>query len=157
MSGLGARRLLALAGAALAAPALLPAAPPVQRASPAQVSYLLHCMGCHVADGSGAPGKVPSLRESLPVLAGSSAGRRYLVQVPGASQSPLSDSELAQVLNWMVRTLGATPVPAGFTDFTAAEVALYRKSPLLDVRATRARLLAARPPPDAERRARTGR
>lgn len=104
-------------------------------------------MGCHVADGSGAAGKVPSLRESLPILAGSSAGRRYLVEVPGASQSPLTDLELAQVLNWMVRSLGAAPVPAAFADFTAAEVARYRKSRLVEVRETRARLLAGHPQP----------
>ena len=83
------------------------------------------------------------MRDSLPVLSRSSAGRRYLVQVPGAAQSPLSDLELAQVLSWMVRNLSARAVPADFTDFTAAEVAEYRRSPLVNVRETRARLLAA--------------
>ena len=71
----------------------------------------------------------------------SSAGRRYLVQVPGSSQSPLSDLELAQVLSWMVRNLSAATVPPDFTDFTAAEVARYRGSPLVNVSETRARLL----------------
>jgi hypothetical protein len=104
---------------------------------------MLNCMGCHLADGSGAAGKVPSVRDSLGILARSSAGRRYLVQVPGASQSPLSDLELAQLLSWMVRNLSAQPVPADFTDFTAAEVAGYRRFPLIDVRDTRARLLQA--------------
>jgi hypothetical protein len=99
-------------------------------------------MGCHLPDGSGAAGKVPSVRESLPVLAATSAGRRYLVQVPGAAQSPLSDLELAQVLSWMVRNLGARPAPPGFADFSAAEVAGYRGTPLDDVRGTRRRLLA---------------
>lgn len=104
---------------------------------------MLHCMGCHVADGSGSPGKVPSVRESLPVLAASAAGRRFLVQVPGAAQSPLSDLELAQVLSWMIRNLSDRPVPSDFQDFSAGEVARLRKTPLVDVPGTRAQLLSA--------------
>jgi hypothetical protein len=104
---------------------------------------MLNCMGCHLADGSGAGGKVPSMRDSLARLSLSAAGRRYLVQVPGAAESPLSDLELAQLLSWMVRNLSAGPVPREFADFTAAEVARYRPEPLVGVRATRARLLAA--------------
>ena len=110
---------------------------------PVQSNYMLNCMGCHLRDGSGVAGKVPSVRESLLALSGSAAGRRYLVQVPGASQSPLSDLELAQVLTWMARNLSAQTVPPDFTDFTAAEVAAYRRSPLVNVRQTRARLVEA--------------
>src|SRR2546430_10618191 len=82
-------------------------------------------------------------RDSLVTLSSSAAGRRFLLQVPGASQSPLTDLELAQVLNWMVRNLSAPAVPADFMDFTAAEVASYRRPPLVKVRETRARLLEA--------------
>ena len=121
------------------------AAQPVVLTPPVEANYMLNCMGCHLADGSGAAGKVPSVRESLVILSGSSTGRRYLVQVPGASQSALSDLELAQVLSWMVRNLSTQTVPSDFTDFTAAEVAGYRRSPLVNVRETRARLLAAAP------------
>lgn len=116
---------------------------PTELTPPAQAHYMLNCMGCHLSDGSGAPGRVPSLRHSLVLLSLSAAGRRYLVQVPGASQSALSDAELAQVLNWMVRTLSAQPLPPGLTDFTAAEVARYRTTPLVNVNATRTRLLNA--------------
>jgi hypothetical protein len=108
-----------------------------------QANYMLRCMGCHVADGSGSPGRVPSVRESLPVLSASAAGRAFLVQVPGAAQSPLSDLELAQVLNWMIRNLSDRPVSSDFRDFSAEEVARFRKTPLVDVRGTRAQLLAA--------------
>lgn len=131
-----------VAAAALAFLTLPGAAQPAPPAPAGEINYKLYCMGCHVADGSGAPGKVPSLRESLPILAASEAGRRYLIEVPGAAQSPLSDRELAQVLNWMIRTLCAAAVPENFADFTATEVGIYRKSPLVDVRGTRARLLA---------------
>jgi len=126
------------------AAALLVALAPAAAAAtePAQANYMLHCMGCHVSDGSGAAGKVPSVRDSLPRLVASAAGRRFLVQVPGASQSTLTDAELAAVLNWMVRTLSAAPVPAAFRDYSAAEVASYRHAPLVDVSGTRARLLS---------------
>jgi hypothetical protein len=119
------------------------AAQPVVLTPAVQANYMLNCMGCHLADGSGATGKVPSVRDSMVVLSRSSAGRRYLVQVPGASQSPLSDLELAQVLSWMVRNLSSRAVPPDFMDFTAAEVAGYRRTPLVNVRETRAQLLAA--------------
>ena len=128
--------MLAMFGAGVATPA------PVTLTPPVQANYMLNCMGCHLADGSGAAGKVPSVRESMAVLSRSSAGRRYLVQVPGSSLSPLSDLELAQVLSWMVRNLSARAVPPDFTDFTAVEVASYRRSPLINVRETRAQLLA---------------
>jgi hypothetical protein len=133
----------ALAGACIATQLWATQPPPrVLPTPPAQASYMLNCMGCHIADGSGAPGKVPSLRDSLMPLAMSPAGRRYLVQVPGVAQSVLSDGEVAQLLGWMVRNLSARAVPANFADFTAAEVAGYRRSPLVNVRATRVRLLA---------------
>ena len=128
------RAILALAAVAHAG--ALAAADP-------QANYMLHCMGCHVADGSGSPGRVPSVRQSLPVLSASAAGRRFLVQVPGAAQSPLSDLELAQVLSWMIRNLSDWRVSSDFRDFSAEEVARYRKTPLVDVRGTRAQLLAA--------------
>lgn len=124
-------------------PALSPAAPPAGLTPVPQANYMLNCMGCHIADGSGAAGKVPSVRDSLLPLATNPAGRRYLVQVPGSAQSRLSNLELAQVLNWMARNLSAQPLPAGFEDFTAQEVERYRKTPLVDVSAARARLLGA--------------
>ena len=142
--------VMAVAGACLAIELsaaeptrMTPAAEPFRATPAAEADYMLNCMGCHLADGSGAEGKVPSMRESLARLFASAAGRRYLVEVPGASQSALSDLELARVLNWMVRHLSARPVPRDFAGFTAAEVARYRRFTLVDVRATRARLLGA--------------
>ena len=108
-----------------------------------QANYMLRCMGCHAADGSGSPGRVPSVRESLPALSASDAGRRFLVQVPGAAQSPLSDLELARVLSWMIRNLSDRAVSKDFRDFSAEEVARYRRTPLVDVPGTRAQLLRA--------------
>jgi hypothetical protein len=106
-----------------------------------QINYMLQCMGCHTPDGSGEPGRVPSLRSTLAPFAASAAGRRYIVQVPGASQSKLSDAELAQLLNWMIENLSSAK-PAGFTHFTAAEVSSYRRTPLVAVQAAREKLLS---------------
>ena len=104
-----------------------------------QMNYTLQCMGCHTPDGSGVPDRVPSMRETLVPLAAKQDGRRYLVQVPGAAQSTLSDAELAHLLNWMIDSLSATR--GTFVPFTASEVSQYRRHSLLDVRGTRERLL----------------
>jgi cytochrome c553 len=105
-----------------------------------RINYMLQCMGCHTPDGSGEPGRVPSLKETLAPFAKSAEGRRFLVQVPGASQSTLSDADLAQLLNWMIEDLSVTK-PASFKHFTAAEVASYRGTPLVNVQAARQHLL----------------
>src|SRR5262249_2205184 len=104
--------VLVMSGSAIALQVL--AAEPVALTPPVQANYMLNCMGCHLADGSGATGKVPSVRDSMLTLARSTAGRRYLVQVPGAALSPLTDLELAQVLSWMVRNLSARTIPSDF-------------------------------------------
>ena len=105
-----------------------------------QTNYMLQCMGCHTPDGSGEPGRVPNIRETLVPFALSPAGRRFLIQVPGASQSTLNDAELAALLNWMIQNLSITK-PAHFTCFTQAEVASFRRTPLVDVQGTRRQLL----------------
>jgi mono/diheme cytochrome c family protein len=105
-----------------------------------RINYMLQCMGCHTPDGSGEPGRVPSIKETLVPFAAAPSGRRFLVQVPGVSQSTLSDAELAELLNWMIQTLGNTR-PAHFKPFTAAEVSGYRRTPLVGVKAARAALI----------------
>jgi len=111
------------------------------RAYEPAVNYMLQCMGCHTPDGSGEPGRVPSLRDTVLPFARLPAGRRYIVQVPGTAQSTLSDAELAALINWMIVELGHA-TPQGFAPFMAAEVAQYRRTPLTDVRSERERLLA---------------
>jgi len=102
-------------------------------------------MGCHTPDGRGEPGRVPSVRDTLVPLASKPAGRRFLIQVPGSAQSRLSDSDLAEVLNWMVDNLSAVPSKRPVQKFTAAEVAAYRHQPLVAVKAERRRLIAGEP------------
>jgi hypothetical protein len=105
------------------------------------VNYMLQCMGCHTPDGSGAAGRVPSIRPTLLPFSAVAAGRQFLVQVPGASQSTLSNAELAELLNWMIENLSNEPRGVIFKRFTDAEVASYRRKPLVEVGATRERLV----------------
>ena len=125
---------------ACAAAALLALAPAAAAASP-EFDYLLHCQGCHLADGGGSPGSVPDLRDSVGRFLRVPDGRAYLVRVPGSASSELDDAALAGVLNWMVRRFGPAEVAAAFTPYAADEVARHRAEPLLDVGGTRQELL----------------
>ena len=107
------------------------------------VNYQLRCMGCHLADGSGQPGRVPSIRRSLVLFSASAAGRDYVVRVPGVAQSPLSDEDTAALLNWMAKNLSDLKLPPSFADYSAAEIHGLRDRPLVQVGALRARLLKA--------------
>jgi hypothetical protein len=109
-------------------------------ASPPRQDYLLHCMGCHRGDGSGAPGRVPTLSGVARFLR-VPGGRAYLVQVPGTAQAPLDDAAVAALLEWMLRTFDPDGLPADHVPYTAEEVARYRALPLLDADSTRRALL----------------
>jgi hypothetical protein len=110
-----------------------------------ETNYRLYCMGCHVEDGSGLEGKVPSMRGTLVPLSARPDGRRFLVQVPGVAQSPLTNAEVAALLNWMISNLADKPATNEVAAFTEQEVARYRADRLLNVRATRAKLLSDAP------------
>jgi len=109
------------------------------------LDYTLECAGCHRADGSGTPGSVPALRDSVARFLAVPGGRDYLARVPGVAQAPLDDAALASVLNWMLEHFDRAHVPAVFTPYSAEEIGRLRKQPLLDVEAERQRLLAAMP------------
>jgi hypothetical protein len=108
-----------------------------------RVNYQLRCMGCHLADGSGQPGRVPSIRRSLLLFSVSPEGRDYIIRVPGVAQSPLSDEDTAGLLNWMARNLSDLAVPGGFADYSAVEIHRLRDRPLSQVSAIRTRLWKA--------------
>jgi mono/diheme cytochrome c family protein len=105
--------------------------------------YILHCQGCHRADGSGVPERVPSFRNQLARFVQVPQGREYLLRVPGTSQSELSDARVATLLNWMLHEFSPEQVPPTFVPFTAQEVARGRRPPLTDVDATRRALVDA--------------
>jgi hypothetical protein len=109
--------------------------------NPPHIDYMLHCQGCHAADGSGFPGTVPRMSGEVGKFLRVPGGREYLVQVPGVAQSMLDDAALARVLNWMVREFDPAHTPADLTPYTAGEVAGLRAHKLVDVTPMRTRLL----------------
>ena len=100
-------------------------------ASP-RINYLLYCSGCHRVNGEGKPPNVPTLREELGNMVGVEEMRSYLVRIPGASQAPINDSELAEVINWVLQEFNADTLPAGFEKYTGEEVSEARKHVLAD-------------------------
>ena len=111
----------------------------------AQSNYMLNCQGCHLADGSGLPGSVPSMRDFVGSFLAVPGGRDFLVQVPGSSNSPLSDAELAELLNWILTTMSAEQLGSDFQYYTAGEVQEMRRHVLLDVAEVRSGLVAQMP------------
>ncbi len=116
----------------------------------AHLDYMLHCQGCHMADGSGLEGTVPSLRDQVGLFLATPEGRAYLVQVPGASQALIDDAALARLTNWMVRQFDPENTK-DFEPYAAAEVGRLRRNPVTNPVAARRRIVAElpRPPQDA--------
>lgn len=128
--------------AALIAGAQFAAAPaPAADLEGPHADYLLYCRGCHLHTGDAVPAaNVPSLRELAPLLQ-SAAGREYLVRVPGVAQTPMSNTQLAAVLNWVLANFNGESLPDGFEPFTAEEVAAARVKVLEDPLRTRREIL----------------
>jgi cytochrome c553 len=105
-------------------------------ASPGE-DYTLYCMGCHGSQAQGVPGKIPPLAHALAHYMRTPTGRDYVLRVPGAASSVLSDAQLAEVLNWLAAQFNAEELRPGTALFTAEEVARSRRRPLADVLATR--------------------
>ena len=117
LTGLVAGSLLTLAAPSIANP---------------RADYLMHCAGCHLVDARGVPPDVPSLSGPLGRIVASAEGRDYIARVPGAAQAPLSDDELAAVLNWLLLEYNRDTLPKNFEPLRGAEVARSRANVLAD-------------------------
>lgn len=107
------------------------AVPGATTLSHTQSVYLSHCGGCHGIEGISGPTFVPTLRNSVGSFACTDEGRAYLVRVPGVSMSLIRDDQtLADVMNFVLVTLGGSSTPPGFKPYTAAEVHDWRQHPL---------------------------
>ncbi len=106
----------------------------------AQVNYMLNCQGCHLADGAGV-GDIPQMQGFVGNFLRVPGGREFVVRVPGVANAPLSDADLAELLNWMLMQISADQLPQDFKPYTAAEVERYRYRPLTDVNAVRVELI----------------
>ncbi len=122
--------------------AVLAVAAPTYATPPDQL-YTLNCWGCHQPHAQGIPGSVPRLANSMGYFLHVPEGRAYLAEVPGVAAAPLSDHEVAEVLNWMLLTFSRPQLPDHFVPYTAEEIGKYRTHKLVNVSATR-RQLAAR-------------
>lgn len=108
------------------------------------VNYRLQCLGCHLTNGEGSP------RNGIPQMTGFvgnflkvEGGRAFLVQVPGSSQSALSNQQLAELLNWMLRDDGIAggSSPEDFRPYTGKEVEAYRDVKIKDLPGHRRNLI----------------
>lgn len=132
-----------VAATTLAATLLAPGDTGAEAISGPRLDYVLQCRGCHLEDGSGAPGRVPSLLRVGRFLR-VPGGREYLVRVPGAAHAPLDDAALAALLNWMLARFDPPAASSpGFVPYGAGEVGRLRAAPLADASAERRALLAA--------------
>ena len=114
----------------------------VASASPGQ-DYMLYCMGCHGAQAQGVPGTIPPLAHALGRYMRSPLGRDYVLRVPGAANSVLSDAQLAAVLNWIAAQFDASDLSSEVPWFTTEEVTRSRHTPLADVLSTRREVVRA--------------
>ncbi|MET0575378.1 MAG: cytochrome c [Mesorhizobium sp.] len=128
--------------AAKAAGLALLASAPLANAADGKVAFESACGACHKKDGTGVAGLAPPLanadwaksadpamRTYLPlvVLNGISGkivagGKTFMSAMPPQKQR--SDEELAAIAAYVVGTLN--PPPAGWTDYTTAEMAALR-------------------------------
>ena len=117
--------------------------PGVSNADRAQFNYMMHCQGCHGAEGAGAAdGAVPTMNGFLGNFLKVDRGREFLVRVPGSANADLSDAALAEVLNWLLPRISAAQVPEDFEPYNELEVGQWRAEPLEDVAGLRERLIA---------------
>jgi mono/diheme cytochrome c family protein len=111
------------------------------RAEPPSQLYMLNCWGCHRPNGEGIPGTAPPLQGAADFLK-VKGGRQYLIEVPGVSQSALNDKQVAEVMNWILRTFNKEQLPADFKPYTPEEVKQFRAVRMLEITKTRDALIA---------------
>ena len=128
MLGAGSRNAGAQTRAPNAAESAAPAG--VDNAQRAWQHWTLNCQGCHRPDGTGSAGTTPSLAGTVGRFLSVPGGREYLGRVPGVATSPLSNADLAELMNWMLWRFDKEHLPANFQPFTAAELGQLRSAPL---------------------------
>ena len=108
----------------------------------ARQNYILNCQGCHLPDGSGSRGNVPKMNDFVGYFLHVPGGREFIVQVPGAASAPISDRELADVMNWMLLNFSRNELPEPFEPYSAEEIGKLREEPLIDILRRREELIA---------------
>ncbi len=94
--------------------------------TPAQSDYLEHCGGCHGLQGDTSPAPIPVLRGRVGYFMCNQAGREYLLRLPNIAHAKIDDESLADMMNFVVFSLGPRTAPAGVRPFTTEEVTRLR-------------------------------
>ncbi|HEY2356835.1 MAG TPA: cytochrome c [Phenylobacterium sp.] len=114
--------------------------------------WALNCQGCHQPQGLGVPGATPALQGQVARFTATPEGRAYLGRVPGVANAPLSDQDLAALLNWLLVRFDRNHLSPTFRPYAAAEVAELRARPLRsEAAAVRAELVRRWPAESARR------
>ena len=95
-----------------------------------RLAWMLQCQGCHRADGTATGNEVPAIAGQVSRFLHVEGGREFLVRVPGVANAPLSDADLAALVNWMLSEFDPGHLPESFTPYEPAEVAALRTRPL---------------------------
>ena len=98
-----------------------------QRAS---YNWVMKCQGCHQADAVG-KGGTPNMAGSVAKFLHIKEGRDYLGRVPGVAFVDLPNTEVAELLNWMVQTFDEMHMPIDFVPYISEEVNQLKKKPLI--------------------------
>ena len=98
-----------------------------------RLHYLMGCVGCHGETGVTISRKVPDLKGQIGYFLYLPEGRDYLARLPNVAFAPISDQGVADMLNYMVFTLGEGSAPKGAKPYNAGEVGRLRKQPLTEV------------------------
>lgn len=97
----------------------------------AQYNWVMHCQGCHGADGKGSDGGAPSMEGIVSGFLHTKAGRGFLGRVPGVAFVNLPDHDIAELLNWLTQTFDRENIPKSFKPYSKEEVNALRKDPLV--------------------------
>lgn len=97
----------------------------------AEYNWVMNCQGCHRANATGSQGGAPDMAGLVSQFLRLDGGRAYLVRVPGVAFAPLSDTDVAELLNWLLQTFDAEHIPIDFEPYSAKEVKIYREKPLI--------------------------
>jgi len=104
---------------------------PAPKLTLAQSNYIEYCAGCHGIQGNSAPARVPRLRGRVGYFLCAPGGRDYLIRLPNVSHAALPDPEdLAELMNFVIFSLGQESTPSGTRPYSGAEVERLRHSPL---------------------------
>ena len=108
-----------------------------------QQKYILNCAGCHGLEGAGSEvNGIPDLRNVIGHYLRTPEGRAYLVQVPGVSNSALSNKEIVSVMTWMLPKFSKKEMPEDVKPYTEEEVSRYRASVPADIPALKSSVIS---------------